>query len=366
MKVLHLISGGETGGSKNHLISLLEQFPKGEIVLGVMQKGQLYEEAVAAGLDVQLFRQNSRYDLSILATISTFIKNENISIMHTHGPRANLLGFFIKKRVRCLWVTTVHSDPRDDFINGGIKGKLFTKLNLTILKKLDFYFAVSNRFKDMLVEFGIDGNKIKAIYNGISFDEPVSNKLDRASIGVEDSDFVIAMVARLHPIKGHTEVLRVVKKLVDQKVPVKLLLIGDGPYKDEVVKKIQEHDLSDSVKLLGFQKDVHAFFQVSNVKLLASYSESFPLVILEAARAKTPVISTDVGGVKDLISDSSLGWVVPVKDEEALFQAILDAYNKFKQGELDRVGTKLYEKASTTYSIDQLYHEVQNQYAELL
>jgi glycosyltransferase involved in cell wall biosynthesis len=155
------------------------------------------------------------------------------------------------------------------------------------------------------------------------------------------------------------------RKVVDSGLKATLLLIGDGPYKNEVIKKIEDLDLFDSVKMLGFQQDVHSFLHVADVKLLASYSESFPLVILEAARAKTPVISTDVGGVKDLISDPSLGWIVPVKDEDALYEAILDSFHKKKNDELKKMGERLYEKASTTYSIEHLYNEIRNCYKKL-
>lgn len=366
MKVLHLISGGETGGSKNHLMLLLKQFPKDEIVLAVMQKGPLYEEAKEQGLDVRLFQQQTRYDLRVISELVTSMKQEEIFILHTHGPRANLLGLILKKRAGCLWVTTVHSDPRDDFIRGGLKGKIFTQINLRVLKKIDHYFAVSNRFKEMLKEFGIKAEKITPIYNGIAFDRPLSEKLTRSDLNLTDEDFVITMIARLHPIKGHVDVLNVVKRLEEKLIPVKLLLVGDGPLKNEIEQAIHRLNLGSIVKCLGFQEDVHSYLSLSDVKLLASYSESFPLVLLEAARAKIPVISTDVGGVKDLISEPELGWVVPVKDGDRLYDALYEAYEKKQLGTLPEYGERLFQKASSTYSIEHLYREIREAYQSIL
>ena len=65
-------------------------------------------------------------------------------------------------------MTTVHSDPRNDFLGRGVKGDLFTKLNIGVLKKVDHLFAISERFKEMLVGFQISPDKITTIYNGIN------------------------------------------------------------------------------------------------------------------------------------------------------------------------------------------------------
>jgi L-malate glycosyltransferase len=358
MKVLHLISGGETGGSKNHLLSLLQQFNKEEIFLGVFQEGKLSQEARELGLPLVVFGQSSRYDFSVLKKIASLIKKERISIVHTHGPRANLFTYFLKKRTTFKWITTVHSDPSKDFIKGGVKGKVFTWLNMRILKEIDYFFAVSNRFKEMLVGFGLDSNKIYVIYNGISFEGIYEQKVFREDIGLTEEDFAIIMVARLHPIKGHELVFESIKNLKDEgTTDIKLLLVGDGPIKEGLREKVNELDLSENVSFLGFQKDVHSYLALSDVKLLASYSESFPLVILESARAETPVISTDVGGVKDLINDPSLGWVVPVGDVQALTRAMNEAIEDKRNGSLKRKGVNLMEKASSNYSLQNLYND---------
>jgi L-malate glycosyltransferase len=366
MKVLHLISGGETGGSKNHLLSLLQQFNKEDILLGVFQEGKLSQEARELGLPLFVFGQSSRYDFSVLKKIASLIKKERISIVHTHGPRANLFTFFLKKRINFKWITTVHSDPSKDFIKGGVKGKVFTWLNMRILKEIDYFFAVSNRFKEMLVGFGLDTDKIYVIYNGISFEGTYEQKVFREDIGLTEEDFAIIMVARLHPIKGHELVFESIKNLKDEGITnIKLLLVGDGPMKAELNEKVEEFALSEQVSFLGFQKDVHSYLALSDVKLLASYSESFPLVILESARAETPVISTDVGGVKDLINDPSLGWVVPIGDVQALTRAMKEAIEDKKNDSLKRKGVNLLEKASNNYSLQNLYNDTINTYEKI-
>ncbi|WLD92988.1 glycosyltransferase [Alkalihalobacillus sp. AL-G] len=368
MKVLHLISGGETGGSKNHLLSLLQQFNNEEVVLGIFQKGEFYREAKALGLPTQLFEQKNRYDVSIIFRMKNYIKKNNFSILHTHGPRANTFGLILKKLCPDIqWVTTVHSDPKQDFIKGGIKGKVFTAINLKVLDNIDHYFAVSDRFKVMLTELGIDKEKITTIYNGISFEEPTTNKVDRKELQLKDEDFVISMIARLHPIKGHEVVLNSMKGLLDEgHRNVHLLLVGEGPQRADIEAQLYNLDLGEYVHVLGFRKDVHAILELSDVKLLASFSESFPLVILEAARARVPVISTDVGGVQDLISSKELGWIIPVNDENALNVALTEAIELKEQNRLKGIGENLYHTARENYSLNQLFEATYNTYEKLI
>ncbi len=366
MKVLHLISGGETGGSKNHLISLLQQFNKEDIVLGVFQEGQLAEEARKLQLPLVVFGQTSRYDFSVIKKMKSLIQKEQISIVHTHGPRANLFTFFLRKKISFKWITTIHSDPSKDFIKGGLKGKAFTWLNMKILHSIDYFFAVSNRFKEMLVDFGLDGEKIFVIYNGIDFDGEYVQKIFREDIGLSEDDFIVTMVARLHPIKGHELAFQAIKELVEAgKQDVKLLLIGNGPIEEELKQKVQELGITESVKFLGFQSDIHSYLSLSDVKLLTSYSESFPLVILESARAKTPVISTDVGGVKDLISEPSLGWVVPIGDERQIKNSIQEAMDDKSRKQLRDKGEQLSNKARRNYSLQNLYQDTNYVYTKI-
>jgi L-malate glycosyltransferase len=367
MKILHVISGGETGGSKNHILSLLKGLPKKEILLCVFQEGLLYEEAKKLDIPVTLIRQESRYDLSILTKFLHLIRDNNIEIVHSHGPRANLFCYMISfSKQTFKWVTTVHSDPRDDFIRGGIKGRIFTTINMNILKKINYFFAVSERFKQMLSGFGINEKKIKTIYNGIDFSQTLPVNIERKDIGLTEEDFVIIMVARLHPIKGHKEVFSALKKMVSKKPNIKLLLVGDGPIKEQLVDLVTSLNLQDNVKFLGYQNDVHSYFSLSDVKLLASYSESFPLVLLEAARANIPIISTDVGGVKNLINSRELGWVIPVKDVEAMEIALNEALEKKEEHLLGKMGKRLHERAANEFSIQQLVDQTYSHYKKIL
>ena len=97
MKVLHLNAGNETGGGMVHILSLLNEIKSENIYLGLFEEGVFQQEAKKKEFKLLHFTQKSRYDLSILQHVIQFIKNNHIDIIHTHGARANLYGYFIKK-----------------------------------------------------------------------------------------------------------------------------------------------------------------------------------------------------------------------------------------------------------------------------
>jgi L-malate glycosyltransferase len=362
MKVLHLNAGNETGGGMVHILSLLKELNKDEVVLGLLEKGAFAEKAKEMGIQTKVFEQSSRYDISVLFQIVSFIKKENITILHTHGPRANLYGYLIKKLTRVTWMTTVHSDPRNDFLGRGIKGKVFTQLNLMVLKKPDHYFAISKRFTEMLEAFGYPSNKITTIFNGIDFRQKPKNLISREELKFSAEDFVILMIARLDPVKRHDLAISAVEKAIQLQPEMKLLLVGDGPMKHEIQSMIQEKGLEKHVIMLGYREDVDAFYQIADITLLTSKSESFPLVLLESARAETPVITTDVGGVRDMIPHDSLGFIVCGDEQENIVSALLTAFQMKKAGILKSMGIQFKNYVSERYSVDQFVKSIYDTY----
>ncbi|MBM7645052.1 glycosyltransferase involved in cell wall biosynthesis [Scopulibacillus daqui] len=365
MKVVHVISGGETGGSRKHLLSLLKCFPKGDAALIVFQKGLLYDEACHLDINVQLLEQTSRYDLSVLKKMVNHINEKDYDIIHSHGARANLFTYLIKRKLRAPWVATVHSDPSLDFMHKGLRGKIFSMINKKTFNSIDLIFAVSDHLKNRLIEEGLEKEKIKTVYNGIQFDNRLHlSKLKKEAFGLTEDDFIIAMAARCHPIKGHEIVFKALKELND--INIKVLLIGDGPSKKDLEAKAREMGLISQVRFLGFRSDVEALIDLADISLLASYSESFPLVLLESAKMKKTVIATNVGGVNALIPDQSMGFVVPKGDPASLKEAILTAKKIKQAGKLGDMGERLYQHAKSHFSLHQLYEMIYDNYQHIL
>jgi L-malate glycosyltransferase len=366
MKVLHLNAGNETGGGMHHILLLLESLNRDEFYLGVFEEGELSKRARKLGIKTVLFKQSSQFDMSITKRIGQYINENKIDIVHTHGPRANLFGAFLKKRTSFTWITTIHSDPRDDFMGQGIKGKIFTQLNLWAIKRADHYFAISDKFKDILIGFGIERNKITTIVNGIKFDVEPSKHYNRIDFNLKDNDLVVIMVARLEKVKDHTTALEALKKVIPHNPSIKLVLVGEGTEKQEIDSLVNRLGLEDHVLLLGHREDVTELFSLADLSLLTSKSESFPLVLLEAARAGVPAITTNVGGVSKMIPSEEFGWVAEVKDAEQIGQYILKASRLKREGKLPNIGINFHQHCSNQFSIDNQAKHIYDTYTLLL
>lgn len=355
MKVLHVNAGLEEGGAKTHILSLLSQFPTGKAELLVLEEGAVAKEARFNGIKVHVMNQHSRYNLTILKRLTDFIKTNHFDVVHSHGARANLLIALIKKRIPSVWVTTVHSDPVLDFMDKGIKGKLFSYLNLWSLKRADKLIVVTESLKVDLIKRGLSKETIFVVYNGIVFDNDRSNKK-------KNEVFTVTCVARLHPVKAHLFLFESLKSSSLTNFHVNI--IGDGELRNKLEQKVVELKFEKQFQFHGSLEkvEIEKVLQQTDLTVLSSLSEGFPLVLLESANQKVPFITTDVGDCAKLVPDSSYGWVVPSEDKSAFSTALKEAYTLWESGNLAGKGEKLFQLASRKYSLDMMYLETLSVY----
>lgn len=353
MNILHIISGGESGGSKKHLLTLVDEMKKRNIknIIICFIEGELYNEAKEMGLDVFLIKQNKRFDLSIVDKIKDICEKENIDLVNSHGGRANFICYFLKRKMKIKLVTTIHSDYESDYKGNIYKTFIYTKINKIALNYFDYYIAVSKNFKELLISRGFNKNKIFTVYNGIDVRKPLSNLSNEEIIkkyNLGKFEKYIIVVARLHPIKGHKNLLSALESIHSEVSNVGILLIGDGVEKETLEQQIKNYKIKDNINFLGFQKP-DDFFKLSNFTALTSYSESFPLVILESGLYEKPVLASNVGGIPEIIKDMENGVLVDPN-------SLKDISNKLKvllnDNLSEEFGSKLKEDILKKFSIE--------------
>lgn len=365
MNILHINAGNETGGGMYHILNLLQEFNREEFSLGVFEKAELYKRAREAGINTVYFSSKTKLSIPLIKKMANYIKYKKITYIHTHGPRANVYANILKRIAQFNWVVTVHSDPSHDFMGKGIYGNFLSKLNIRAIKNADRIVAISEQFKDQLVSYGVNNKKIISILNGIDFDKHINKSYQKKDFGLSEEDFLILMVARLEPIKAHNNAFQALKKLMNTNKKCHLMLLGDGSLMRELKQMSYDLNIHKNVHFLGYRDDVDYFYQMADITLLTSLSESFPLVLLESARAKTPVISTNVGCVNKLLPNKSVGWVVPPGDINQLTESLAEAAKLHKTGTLNSVGYRLYDYASTQFSLSTFADNIYNVYLSL-
>ena len=179
MKVLHLISGGDTGGAKTHVINLLQELNKRiDVKIICFMKAEFYYEAKEKGINIQVYEQKKRYDLSIIKRLLEEIRKEGYDLIHCHGARANFITYVLKKFYDIPAVTTIHSDYKLDFKGNFYKNLIYKNLNYFSLKGIDYYIGVSESFREMLIDRKFDPDRVMTVYNGINIQEVEAAKIN--------------------------------------------------------------------------------------------------------------------------------------------------------------------------------------------
>lgn len=173
MKILHFISGGDSGGAKTHVLTLLDNLRKLniEVELLCIMEGVFTEEAREMGIPVTIIPQEKRWDLSVLSKVKKFINNCGCDLVHCHGARANYISLFIRGGVKVPMITTLHSDYKLDFKDNPRKQLIYTPINAFALRRYKHILAVTKAFKYMLMLRGFKEERIDVIYNGIDFSQ---------------------------------------------------------------------------------------------------------------------------------------------------------------------------------------------------
>lgn len=354
MKVIHLISGGDTGGAKTHVHSLLQGLNKHiQADMVCFTDGPFAQEARALGIRVDIIA--TRNPLAALKPLREKIAQEGYDIIHCHGARGNLMGALLRKSTGLPVVTSVHSDPRLDYMGRPLSALTFGTLNAWALRRIPYRIGVSDAMADLLVSRGFDPQQMFAIYNGIDFTPRVPRLARRAfldSLGLNwpDDAVIAGIAARLNPVKDMGTLLRGFAAAHREQPQLRLIIAGDGP--DEAMLKQLSADLGvrDEVCFAGWLSDTDSFYNALDINTLTSLSETFPYALTEGARFALPTVASQVGGVPYLITNNVTGLLFPARDHEALGRhlAALAADPELRR----RLGEQLLEKGRTEFSIE--------------
>lgn len=358
LKVLHLISGGDTGGAKMHVLSLVKEMQKKiDVTLVCLMEGEFYRDGLAMGLDIRAIEQKQRYNLRVVRRLIHIIENEGVDILHCHGARANFIGAILKKFHQISMVTTIHSDYKLDFWGNFYKNLVYATLNAVALRSFDNFVAVSHNFKEMMVERRFPKDRIGVVYNGVDFETPLelrSRQEILADYGLEipEEAKIIGIMGRLHPVKGHELFLEGAKQVIKQEPDTHFIAGGDGEEMDKLLALRDELGLQGRVHFIGRVYNPFEFFHAIDINTLTSYSESFPYVLLEGARLKKPTVSLAVGGIDRLIIDGKTGLLVKSRDP---MEFALKLLQMLQDQELAHsLGEELYRHAQENYSLERM------------
>lgn len=353
MKIIHLISGGDVGGAKTHVYTLLSGLAKtDEVLLVCFKSGPFVEEAAALGIPTQVMDGSLR---SSVRQLTTLIRERGFEIVHCHGSRANLVGSMLKKKLDLPTVTTVHSDYRRDYMGRPLAALTYGMLNRHALRKMDYWIGVSDVTVDMLNERGFDPNRTFVIFNGVPIrtDPPA---LDRnaylRSLGIEPTEHmtVFGIAARINPVKDMTTLIRAFSSAVQTCPEIRLIIAGDGEQRQQMEALASQTCPKGTVVFAGWIEDTHSFYSAIDVNMLTSVSEGFPYALPEGASRRCATIATRVGGVPSLVKHEVNGLLFEPKDVETLSGYMIRLAQNPEQ--IRRFGEQIFEDTKSRFSVE--------------
>lgn len=304
-----------------------------------------------------------RYLVSIPCEFANFtkvVRDLNISVINAHYPSPVLLTFVVARYLKVIDVRLVLSFHGTDMKNA-YRANFFEKLMWRwLLFEADAIVACSTGLANLISRFESRvKSKIYVVHNGIDSEKFISqaSKQDCLPKQLQDKRIIIS-IGTFNYNKGHDILLKAFSELIKKYDDIHLILIGQ-PDPDNGVKKIQsiieQLGLRHKCTLLKNQSSeaVAGYLRTANLFVLASRSEAFGLVFLEAGAFGVPVIGTQVGGVSEIISKPEYGLLVPADDSAGLKSAI--EFLLENPGEAMKMGFKLRKRVEEHFSWEETY-----------
>lgn len=291
--------------------------------LGVFQANVFYHE-VDSGADYPLF-EYAPYETSMASKLVDVIENNGLELLHVHYavPHASVAymarKIMISRGKYIPFVTTLHGT---DITLIGTNPAFAPTITFSI-NKSDGVTAVSNSLReDTLANFEVC-NPIEVIYNFIDFQRfKRENKNHFKQAIAPNGERILIHVSNFRPVKRVDDVIYIFK-IVNDQIPSKLLMIGDGPERGRCEDLSRRLGLSQDIRFLGKQDAIEELLAVSDVFLLPSASESFGLAALEAMACQVPVVSSDVGGIPEVNLDGQTGFLSGVGMVDKMAEDVL-------------------------------------------
>ncbi|MFV0604471.1 MAG: N-acetyl-alpha-D-glucosaminyl L-malate synthase BshA [Niabella sp.] len=279
------------------------------------------------------------YETALASTMVDVIKNNNLDLLHVHYAIPHASAAYMAKKIlaqeniQIPVITTLHGT--DITLVG--KDKTYAPVVAFSINESDVITAVSQNLREETYKTFDIKKDIEVIYNFVDVHRFNRKPLDAfKKVLAPNGERVLLHASNFRKVKRVLDVVKVFDE-VQQKMPARLLLVGDGPERQHVEELGRSLNIIDKMTFVGKQEQMEDIFAVSDLFLLTSEYESFGLAALEAMASKVPVISTNAGGLGEVNIDGETGYMADVGDITAMSEKALailkdnKTLNEFKE-----------------------------------
>jgi len=352
-----------------------------ELAIGLAQKGhEVHIVSYATPFRLRTFHQNvfvhevgvanyplfkyPPYALGLATKLVELVENYQIELIHAHYAIPHAASAYLAKQILdnkgIKTVTTLHGT---DITLVGADQSFHRVIKFTI-ERSDGVTAVSQYLKQRTIEEFDIQREIRVIYNFIDAARPEKNRnsCDRESYAPQ-GEKILMHASNFRPVKRLGDVIRIFAR-VQELIPAKLILVGDGPERLYVQQLVKEMKLSDSVYFLGEQDHLEPLFFCADLFLLPSEQESFGLTALEAMNCGVPVIATETGGLPEVIEHGKTGFLFPIGETKKMAETATLLLSDLNKHELFKRQAR--DRAVRVFNADQIIPQYEAYYEEVL
>ena len=377
MTALHLITRLSLGGpSLNTIDSVLAQARAGwRTILATGSVGteiSVVDQARSRGCNTVLLPRLTREvspakDLVVLWEIFRLIKREQVMLVHTHTSKAGFLGRLAAWLAR---VPMILHTPHGHVFYGYYGPRLtafFVRLERLAARLTDRIVVLTERGRDEHLARGIGRpEQFVVIPSGVDLQAVRRSappyETARGRLGVNPETCLVVGLGRLVPVKGFQVLVKALPLIVSAVPSARLLLVGEGPLREDLLVEAQALGVGDCLKLAGAQSDPAPFLAAADLVVVPSLNEGMGRVLVEAMALGCPVVATRVGGIPAVVADGESGLLVPPDDPPALARAVgellKDPGLRQRMGEAGRRQAEQFSLAVMESRLLHLYREL--------
>jgi len=289
------------------------------------------------------------FRFSILFKLVKILKDHKIDLLHCHVHKPTVYGVMSAKLAGTpIVLSHVHGLGR----SGHFRRKL---TNYLLSRRCSRIISVANGVKEDVLRnnWRMPPEKVAVLENSVDYDRFANVSVTRADarrmLGLSPEAFVFGTVGRLAPTKGLGFLIEAFSSVKKDVPSAELILLGNGPCREELERQASETSCHDSIHFLGHRDNIEQLYRAMDVFVLSSVAEGMPRAILEAMTAGVPCIATGVGGIPEILPSRDVGRLVPSRNSAALAAAMIDLAQT-PAGRLQDLAEKAGDRVRRFYS----------------
>lgn len=354
--ILHTESSLGWGGQEIRIFQEMQamQDRGHRVFLASPPQSRLTQEAKKAGIQVWTFSP-ARFEFpASIARLALVFRREKVQVINTHSSRDSYIAGIAARIARVpLLIRSRHIDV--EYPNISISRLAYSVLPHAIT-------TTSDRISQKLIKtFNLSPERVITIPTGIDLSQfrPTDASALRSELLLPGKSELCGIIAVLRSWKGHRVLFEAASKLVQLNPKWQLVVVGDGPLRNQLTSEIEKLDLTAHIKLVGHRNDIPMVLNALDCVVLPSLRhEGIPQAILQAHACGIPVIGTSVGGIPEVIEEDQTGYLVDPNDSHALIEGFQEMWRDPEKA--TSMARAAQQQAQKNYGLNTMCEKTEN------